>query len=146
MDQIRSFREERVPLGGARGGNTMTQSPVSTTQEGMASARAEFEQKSGLFIQQLSSVNSEMGTLQASWQGTASLNFNAAMDNWEQGFQRVINALNGMIGSMGGNATMYAGQEDAASQIANNFGNVVGGGAGQFTPAGAPNAGLPGMS
>jgi WXG100 family type VII secretion target len=112
----------------------------------MASARAEFEQKSGLFIQQLSSVNSEMGTLQASWQGTASLNFNAAMDNWEQGFQRVINALNGMIGSMGGNAAMYAGQEDAASQIANSFGNALGDGAVQDTSVRAPAAGLPGMS
>ena len=122
----------------------MTSPNVSTTQEGMASARAQFESKTQLFTQQLSSVNSEMATLQSTWQGTASTNFNAAMDAWEQGFQRVINALVGMIGSMGGNATMYANQEDAASQIAGNFANVLPGGVGD-TPAPAPAGGLPGV-
>lgn len=123
----------------------MTHPAVSTTQQGMASARAEFESKTQLFLSQLQSVNSEMATLQASWQGTASANFNAAMDQWEQGFQRVITALNGMIESMGGNANMYGQQEDAAAAIAQSFGGALPGGV-QDGSAAAPAGGLPGMT
>lgn len=122
----------------------MAYSPVSTTEEGMGAARSEFEQKTQLFNQQLSSVNTEMSTLQASWQGTASTNFNTAMDSWEQGFQRVIKALISMIESMGGNASTYSAQEDSAAAIAGNFGNVLPNAVAD-TPAPAPGGGLTGF-
>ena len=122
----------------------MGQPNVSTTEEGMGAARAEFEQKTQLYTQQLSSVNSEMANLQTTWQGTASINFNTAMDSWEQGFQRVITALMSMIESMGGNVKEYAAQEDDASALANNFASVRPGGVSD-TPAPAPAGGLPGL-
>jgi WXG100 family type VII secretion target len=122
----------------------MSQPSVGTTQEGMRSARIEFESKSSLFSGQLSSVNSEMAVLQSTWQGTASLNFNQAMDNWEGGFKRVITALNSMIESLGGNAQLYAQQEDEAASLAGNFGSTLPGGVADPAAA-APAGGLPGM-
>lgn len=122
----------------------MAYSPVSTTEEGMGAARTQFEEKAQLFTQQLSSVNSEMSALQSSWQGTASTNFNQAMDSWEQGFQRVINALISIIGSMGGNTQLYSAQEDSASAIASNFGTALPGAVAD-TSAPTPAGGLPGF-
>jgi ESAT-6 family protein len=122
----------------------MGQPLVGTTQEGMRAARVEFEGKSSFFSDQLKSVNSEMAVLQSTWQGTASLNFNQAMDNWEGGFTRVITALNSMIESLGGNAQLYSAQEDEAASIAGNFGSTLPGGVSD-TPVGAPAGGLPGM-
>ena len=117
---------------------------VGTTQEGMRAARTEFEGKSSYFSEQLKSVNGEMAVLQSTWQGTASMNFNQAMDNWEGGFTKVINALNSMIESLGGNASLYFQQEDEATSIANSFGSALPGGVAD-TSAGAPVGGLPGM-
>jgi len=122
----------------------MGQPTVGTTEEGMAAARGEFEAKSSFFSGQLSSVNSEMAVLQSTWQGTASLNFNQAMDNWEGGFTRVITALNSMIESLGGNAQLYTAQEDSAASIAGSFGSTLDGGVAD-TPIAAPSGGLPGM-
>lgn len=122
----------------------MSQPVVGTTQEGMRSARIEFEGKSSFFSDQLGSVNEQMAALQSTWQGTASLNFNQAMDNWEGGLKRVITALNSMIESLGGNANLYAAQEDEAASIAGNFGSTLGGGVADTSIA-APAGGLPGF-
>lgn len=122
----------------------MGQPVVGTTQEGMRAARIEFEGKSSFFSDQLRSVNEQMAALQATWQGTASINFNQAMDNWEGGLTRVITALNSMIESLGGNANLYAAQEDEAAALAGNFGSTLGGGVAD-TPVAAPAGGLPGF-
>jgi WXG100 family type VII secretion target len=120
------------------------QQNVGTTQEGMAAARVEFEGKVQIFNGQLSSVNQEMAVLQSTWDGTASSNFNQAMDNWEGGFKRVITALISMIESLGGNAKLYEGQEDTASNLAQQWGQALGNGV-QDTPVAAPSGGLPGL-
>lgn len=123
----------------------MSQPLVGTTQEGMRSARIEFEGKSSLFSDQLKSVNGQMAALQSTWQGNASLNFNQAMDNWESGLTRVITALNSMIESLGGNAQLYSEQEDQAAAYANSFGSTLTQGVVADTPVAAPAGGLPGM-
>jgi len=110
----------------------------------MRTARIEFEGKSSFFSDQLRSVNEQMAALQSTWHGTASLNFNQAMDNWEGGLSRVITALNSMIESLGGNANLYAAQEDEAAALAGNFGSTLTGGVAD-TPVAAPAGGLPGF-
>jgi WXG100 family type VII secretion target len=110
----------------------------------MAAARVEFEGKVQIFNGQLSSVNQEMAVLQGTWDGTASSNFNQAMDNWEGGFKRVITALISMIESLGGNAKLYAGQEDTNANLAQQWGQALGNGV-QDAPVAAPSGGLPGM-
>ncbi|WKU05342.1 WXG100 family type VII secretion target [Micromonospora sp. HUAS LYJ1] len=99
----------------------MALSQVSTTQEGMSAARAEFEQKASIFTGQLASVNSEMAVLQNTWQGDASMAFSQAMDHWEEGFQKAIAALHSMIESLGGNAALFRTQEDLAASTAQRF-------------------------
>ncbi|MET0491505.1 MAG: WXG100 family type VII secretion target [Actinoplanes sp.] len=118
----------------------MSQPLVGTTQEGMQNALKEFEGKSTQFSGTLQSVNTQMAALQASWDGNASSNFNGAMDSWEGGFRRVIDALNSMIESLGGNKQMYSAQEDDAASIASSFASAL-----PNAVSDSPAAGLPGV-
>jgi WXG100 family type VII secretion target len=103
----------------------MTSPNVSTDVGGMGTARAHFEHTSSSFSSQLSSVNSQMAALQASWAGQASNQFNVAMDQWEAYFRTIIQALNGMVGTMGGNANLYQSQEESAAGVAQNFASAL---------------------
>ncbi|WP_348651289.1 WXG100 family type VII secretion target [Micromonospora sp. WMMD1128] len=103
----------------------MTMPTVQTTDPGMQAAANEFANKAQEFTGHLRSVNSEMAALQASWHGTASNNFNQAMDNWERSFQTVINQLLHMLDVMGVTTAGYRTAEDDASQTAQSFGSAL---------------------
>jgi WXG100 family type VII secretion target len=100
-------------------------SEVRTTEEGMQTAAQEFANSASDFTQKLQNVNGEMATLQASWDGQASANFNAAMDAWEGAFQKVINELLGMLDAMGVNTKEYRAAEDTASEAATSFSSAL---------------------
>jgi WXG100 family type VII secretion target len=100
-------------------------SEVQTTEEGMQAAAQEFANSASDFTTKLQSVNTEMAALQASWDGQASNNFNAAMDSWEAAFQRVINELLGLLDAMGVNTKEYRAAEDTASESAASFGSAL---------------------
>ncbi|GAA2564455.1 hypothetical protein GCM10010435_41040 [Winogradskya consettensis] len=100
----------------------MAANSVSTTTPGMHAAATKLDGTVESYINQLRTVNQEMAALQTSWTGDASTRFNTAMDSWEAGFQRVINALIGLSESMGVNVKLYTQQEEEASQIAGDFG------------------------
>jgi WXG100 family type VII secretion target len=100
-------------------------SEVQTSEEGMQAAGQEFANAASDFTQKLQNVNTEMATLQASWDGQASANFNSAMDSWEAAFQRVINELLGLLDAMGVNTKEYRGAEDSASEAAASFSSAL---------------------
>jgi WXG100 family type VII secretion target len=99
--------------------------PVQTTQPGMESAARLFSDTAHGFTIELSLVNSNMQALQSSWTGTASSKFNAAMDNWENSFQVIINKLIGLMEVMGVNTKDYVAAEDDAANIAQSFGTAL---------------------
>jgi WXG100 family type VII secretion target len=99
----------------------MTMPTVNTVEEGMRSAANTFAQTADEFNSHLQSVNNQMATLQASWTGQASGQFNQAMDNWENSFKNVINQLLRMLDVMGATTKGYHQAEDTASNTAKNF-------------------------
>lgn len=96
----------------------MAGSNVSVDTAGMAHAASLFQDASSQATSQLSSINTEMAALQATWTGAASIRFSQAMNSWEDNFMVIINKLNGMIEAMGGNAQGYEQQADDAANIA----------------------------
>jgi WXG100 family type VII secretion target len=103
----------------------MTMPVVQTNEPGMQQAAQEFANRSSEFSGHLQSVNTEMATLQASWTGDASRQFNNAMDAWEAAFQKVINELNTMMQTMGVNTQYYTEAEDTAASTAASFGSAL---------------------
>lgn len=103
----------------------MAQNQVTTTEEGMRAAAAEFGNKTSTFNGYLGSVNQEMAALQASWTGDASIRFNTAMDEWEQNFLKVINELILMTEALGGTIKDYSATEDANASIAQSFSEAL---------------------
>jgi WXG100 family type VII secretion target len=103
----------------------VTMPQVQTTEEGMQRAAQEFSDKATEFTGSLQAVNSQMGTLQASWTGQASSGFNQAMDSWEGSFQRVINELINMLDVMGVTTKGYIQAEDDAASSAASFGSAL---------------------
>ncbi|MFI5934994.1 WXG100 family type VII secretion target [Actinoplanes sp. NPDC051494] len=103
----------------------MTMPNVQTSEEGMQRAAQEFSNKAQEFTGQLQAVNTQMGTLQASWTGQASNGFNQAMDSWEMSFKKVINELINMLDVMGVTTKGYTAAEDDASSTAANFGAAL---------------------
>lgn len=91
---------------------------VSVDTAGMAQAASLFQDASSQATSQLSSINSEMAALQATWTGAASTRFSGAMNSWEENFLIIIRRLNGMIEAMGGNAGDYEKQAEEAASIA----------------------------
>lgn len=96
----------------------MTGPNVSVDTSGMANAASLFQDASSQATSQLTSINSEMAALQATWTGAASLRFSDAMNSWEDNFMVIIRRLNGMIEAMGGNAKDYEKQADEAVNLA----------------------------
>ncbi|MFR9727731.1 WXG100 family type VII secretion target [Saccharopolyspora sp. MS10] len=94
---------------------------VQTSQPGMQQAAQIFSDRASEFTQELQRVNSMMATLQGSWTGSASTNFNAAMDNWERSFQAIITKLINMMDVMGVNTKDYVSAEDSAASTAQSF-------------------------
>ncbi|BCJ52706.1 hypothetical protein Asp14428_41810 [Actinoplanes sp. NBRC 14428] len=103
----------------------MTMPVVQTTEPGMQSAAQEFSNKTTEFTGHLRNVNTEMATLQGTWTGTASMQFNQAMDSWEQSFQKVINELITMMHVMGVTTKGYAAAEDSAASSAKSFASAL---------------------
>ena len=94
---------------------------VSVDTSGMAHAAQLFQDASSQSTSQLSSINTEMASLQATWTGAASVRFSQAMNSWEDSFMVIIRKLNGMIEAMGGNAQDYEKQADEAANIATSW-------------------------
>ncbi|WP_306215252.1 WXG100 family type VII secretion target [Actinoplanes sp. RD1] len=103
----------------------MTMPNVQTTEEGMRTAAQEFSNKAQDFTGQLQAVNTQMGTLQASWTGQASAGFNQAMDSWEASFKKVIDELINMLEVMGVTTKGYTQAEDDAANTAQNFATAL---------------------
>ena len=103
----------------------MTMPLVQTSEPGMQAAANEFSSRANEFNGSLRSINSEMASLQATWTGAASNQFNQAMDNWENSFQKVINELLVMMETMGVTTTGYRQSEEDASQVARQFGAAL---------------------
>lgn len=99
----------------------MTMPRVQTSDEGMRRAAQEFSDRATEFTGHLQSVNSQMGSLQATWTGAASQGFNQAMDSWEASFQKVINELVNMLDVMGVTTKGYTQAEDDAASAAQSF-------------------------
>jgi len=91
---------------------------VSVDTTGMTHAAQLFQDASSQSTNQLSSINAEMASLQATWTGAASVRFSQAMNSWEDNFMVIIRKLNGMIEAMGGNAQDYVKQADEAANLA----------------------------
>jgi ESAT-6 family protein len=98
---------------------------VQTTQPGMQAAAQIFSDRASEFTQDLQRVNSMMASLQTTWTGTASTNFNQAMDNWEKSFQAIITKLINMMDVMGVNTNAYVASEDSAVNTAQSFGATL---------------------
>ncbi|MEV0698040.1 WXG100 family type VII secretion target [Saccharopolyspora sp. NPDC050389] len=98
---------------------------VQTSQPGMQQAAQIFSDRATEFTQELGRINSMMASLQGSWTGTASKNFNAAMDNWERSFQTIINKLINMMDVMGVNTKDYVASEDDAANTAQSFASAL---------------------
>ncbi|MEV5543057.1 WXG100 family type VII secretion target [Saccharopolyspora shandongensis] len=98
---------------------------IQTVQPGMQHAAQVFGDKANEFTEELKRVNSLMASLQASWRGQASGQFNQAMDNWERSFQTIINKLINMMDVMGVNTKQYASAEDEAVNTAQSFGSAL---------------------
>ena len=103
----------------------MTMPVVQTNEPGMQQAAQEFSSRASEFTGHLQNVNSEMATLQASWTGDASNQFNQAMDAWEGAFQKVINELMNMMQVMGVNTQYYQTAESDASSSAASFASAL---------------------
>ena len=101
------------------------QQDVAAATAAMQSAAGMFTERANEFNRYLGNVNEDMLALQGSWQGKASMQFNAAMDQWESAFQTVINELLGMAETMGVNTTVYHQQEDGAVDIAQSFASAL---------------------
>lgn len=99
----------------------VTMPTVQTTDPGMQAAANEFANKAQEFTGHLRYINSQMAILQGSWQGTASLTFNQAMDNWERSFQSIIDKLLNMMDVMGATTAGYRAAEEEASDTAHSF-------------------------
>ncbi|MFG1918545.1 WXG100 family type VII secretion target [Micromonospora sp. NPDC048898] len=99
--------------------------PVQTSNPGMQAAATEFASKAESFTTELRNVNTEMAILQASWRGTASNNFNQAMDNWERSFQLIIKKLLHMMDVMGTTTAGYRTAEEDASSSAQTFATAL---------------------
>ncbi|MFD9895272.1 WXG100 family type VII secretion target [Amycolatopsis sp. NPDC059027] len=91
----------------------------------MQHAAQVFGDKASEFTQELQRVNSLMASLQASWRGQASTQFNQAMDNWERSFQVIINKLISMMDVMGVNTKQFVAAEDEAVSAAQSFGTAL---------------------
>ncbi|MEU6128262.1 WXG100 family type VII secretion target [Saccharopolyspora sp. NPDC047091] len=98
---------------------------VQTSTPGMQSAGQKFSDTASDFTRDMHAVNTMMATLQSSWHGDASRNFNQAMDNWEKSFNIVINKLIGMMEVMGINSKDYVTAEDDATSKAGSFSSVL---------------------
>ncbi|RKT86444.1 WXG100 family type VII secretion target [Saccharopolyspora antimicrobica] len=98
---------------------------VQTSQPGMQQAAQIFSDRATEFTQELQRVNTMMASLQGSWTGTASTNFNTAMDNWERSFQTIINKLINMMDVMGVNTKDYVSAEDNAASAAQSFSSAL---------------------
>jgi len=94
---------------------------VSVDTAGMAHAAQLFQDASSQSTNQLSSINTEMASLQATWTGAASVRFSQAMNSWEDNYMVIIRKLNGMIEAMGGNAQDYEKQAEEATNIAGSW-------------------------
>lgn len=99
----------------------MAISPVQTAQQGMQQASQAFGDTATNFTNELQQINSMMASLQASWTGTASKDFNIAMDSWEAAFKAVIDQLIHMMDVMGTNTKDYVAAEDEAGNVAKSF-------------------------
>jgi WXG100 family type VII secretion target len=106
-------------------GKAMTMPVVETNEQGMQSAAQEFSARASEFTGHLQNVNSEMAALQTSWTGTASTNFNTAMDAWETSFQKVITELINMMEVMGVNTQYYSSAEEDAASHASSFASAL---------------------
>ncbi|ALG12018.1 hypothetical protein AOZ06_38710 [Kibdelosporangium phytohabitans] len=91
----------------------------------MQQAAQIFGDRATEFTQDLGRVNSMMASLQTSWTGQASTNFNSAMDNWEKSFQVIINKLINMMDVMGVNTKDYVAAEDHAADSAKSFASTL---------------------
>ncbi|WP_433261129.1 WXG100 family type VII secretion target [Actinosynnema sp. CS-041913] len=94
---------------------------VSVATTGMKQAASLFEAASSSATRQMQSVNENQASLMASWTGDASAKFGQAMNDWERQFQIIIQELNHMIETMGGNATVYSQNEENATSIAGQW-------------------------
>lgn len=98
---------------------------VQTTQAGMQQAGQIFAATAENFNSELQRVNTMMATLQTSWTGDASRNFNTAMDSWEASFRVIINKLIHMMDMMGVNTKEYVAAETEAADIAGSFASTL---------------------
>lgn len=103
----------------------MANQNVQTSQQGMQHAAQVFGDRASEFTQELQRVNTMMATLQSGWTGSASVNFNSAMDNWERSFQVIIKKLMGMMDVMGVNTKDYVAAEDTAVNSAQSFSSAL---------------------
>lgn len=94
---------------------------VQTSQPGMQQAAQIFGDRASEFTQELQRVNTMMATLQSTWTGDASRNFNQAIDNWERSFQVIITKLINMMDVMGVNTKDYVASEENAANTAQSF-------------------------
>jgi WXG100 family type VII secretion target len=99
----------------------MANQVVQTTDPGMSSAVSQFESKAASFRSQLDQVDQYMQQLEAGWKGGASTTFQAAMNQWQEGFQKVVTALDSVTQGMGSSAKAYDQHEDTSTQSAQSF-------------------------
>jgi WXG100 family type VII secretion target len=99
----------------------MANQVVQTTDPGMSSAVSQFEDKAASFRGQLDQVDSYMQQLEVGWKGGASAAFSQAMNQWQEGFQKVVTALDSVTQGMGSSARAYDQHEDTSTQSAKSF-------------------------
>ena len=99
----------------------MANQVVQTTDPGMAGAVSQFEDKAASFRRQLDQVDQYMLQLEAGWKGNASAAFQQAMNQWQEGFQKVVTALDSVTQGMSGSAKVYDQHEDTSTDSARTF-------------------------
>ena len=99
----------------------MGQPTIRTTDEGMRSAIQMFGDKYGEFTTLGQGVDQEIVSLMAVFRGPQATKFQEAMNQWQQGFNKITNQLQGLVESMGGNAREYTQTEDSGVQTGQQF-------------------------
>jgi uncharacterized protein YukE len=126
--------------------STPTNGYVSTDTFGMATAERVMEEIYGDLKLQIGVLGNQQQNLLQNWSGEAASTFGIAVSNFIEDFEKINQALSGMLSVMGVNRNVYENTNESSSQMAQQFAKNVGG---MITPGdltGAMTApGLPGF-
>lgn len=85
----------------------MTQPQIASTEQAMATGRSAMEQALSGCRSVRASVESSRGELQRSWSGDASMTYGAALNQWLEDLDAIVQSMDGMVQMLGATAQTY---------------------------------------